>query len=176
MSSGWEADTPSPRAKGAFTLERLPREQVGPFLLLGVPKTASAEQIDASWAQRLKWARQKIVTVPLEDINWAREMLKEEGKRIEWDAGSLNIDVTEGVLQRLEARYGGAAANKVTCTPIDEEKSLADYTPDVELPHEEEIRESIVVPEIPREFPAVHHLLQEFVATPMDPWEVDLPE
>src|SRR5579884_138547 len=87
-------------------LAPLPREQVGPFLLLGLDKTADKETIDAHWAERLKWARKGQSKVPLEDINWAREVLSDIERLIRADAASLNIDTTDGVLAQLAQRYG----------------------------------------------------------------------
>ena len=51
-------------------LAALPREQLGPFLLLGLDKNADAEAIEASWAQRVIWARKNQIRTPLGDINW----------------------------------------------------------------------------------------------------------
>ena len=82
-------------------LASLPREQVGPFLLLGLSKDADKEQIESNWADRLKWARKQGIKVPLEDINWARDIVNDLDKRIRADAASFNIDTTEGVLHRL---------------------------------------------------------------------------
>ena len=76
-------------------LAALPREQIGPFLLLGLPKDSDKEQIDAQWAERIKMSRRQTLKVPLEDVNWAREMLKEPDKRVRADAASLNSDVME---------------------------------------------------------------------------------
>src|SRR5882672_1227104 len=69
----------------------LPRDQIGPFLLLGVDKTGGKDQIEANWAQRLIWARKNLTTTALEDINWAREVLNDPDKRVRADAASLNI-------------------------------------------------------------------------------------
>ena len=56
-------------------LAPLPRTQVGPFLILGVDKDATKEDIEAGWAQRFIWARRNQIPIPLEDINWARDTL-----------------------------------------------------------------------------------------------------
>ena len=146
----------------------LPREQIGPFLLLGVDKTGGKDQIETNWAQRLIWARKNLTTTALEDINWAREVLNDPDKRVRADAASLNIDTTEGTLRRLRDRYGMPGAG---CRPIDVEKSLADYTPDVPLPELEEVRKAVPAPEIPMEFPAVAKILEQYVQTPLDPWD-----
>src|SRR5205807_1510662 len=97
-------DTPLPGVE----LAPLPREQVGPFLLLGVAKDADAETIEAHWAQRVLWARQGKTHVPLEDIHWARQVLRDPERRLAADAASLNPDTagdppdpTGSALQRL---------------------------------------------------------------------------
>ena len=56
----------------------LPREKVGPFLLLGVDKDADQEQIEAHWAQRVIWARKNQVNAALQEINWAREIINDD--------------------------------------------------------------------------------------------------
>ena len=69
-------------------LAALPREQVGPFLLLGLDKTADKKQIERHWADRIKWARKQQVKVALEDVNWARDALGDLERRIRADVGS----------------------------------------------------------------------------------------
>lgn len=156
-------------------LAALPREQVGPFLLLGLDKTADKETIDAHWAERLKWARKKLSKVPLEDINWAREILSDVERRIRADAASLNIDTTDGMLAQLAQRYGVLEGKVVrTWEALDSEKALADYRPPVELPDAEAVRAALIVPEIPEEVPAVPLLLERLVQQPLDPWAVDI--
>ena len=66
-------------------LAPLPREQVGPFLILGVDKDAGPEQIEANWARRVVWARKGQLDVPLQDVNWAREVLGDHAKRVQAD-------------------------------------------------------------------------------------------
>src|SRR5262245_31389802 len=121
-------------------LAHLPREQIGPFLLLGVDKVGGKDQIEACWAQRLIWARKNQIPTPLEDVNWAREALNDTDKRIRADAASLNLDTTDGVLRRLRERYAAGGAG---CRPLDVEKSLRDFTPDIPVPELDEVRKSI---------------------------------
>jgi hypothetical protein len=166
--------TQKPTAPVVLELAPLPREQAGPFLILGVPKTAVGDQVEAQWARRVIWARKKQVKAPLEDINWAREVLNDPERRLLADAASLNIDTMEGVLQQLEGRYEGAGPGHSAAQPLDVEKPLADYTPDVELPDIADIRQSIAIPELPREFPMVRQLLEEVARAPLDPWRLDL--
>src|SRR5260370_33943061 len=90
-------------------LAPLPRTQIGPFLILGVDKDASREVIEAAWAEKVKQARRGQVKTPLEDINWAREMLTNKEARIRCDAVALNIDTTDGTLRKLKDRYQGKA-------------------------------------------------------------------
>jgi hypothetical protein len=155
-------------------LAPLPRSQVGPFLILGVDKDASRDTIEASWAQRLIWARKNLTKTPLEDINWAREIMTDVDRRIRADATSLNVDTTDGVLKCLREKYQGKEQLPPGCRPLDIEKDLAAYQPPTPLPVLEEVRRSIPPPHIPREVPAVTLILEEFVRQPIDPWEVSL--
>jgi hypothetical protein len=154
-------------------LAPLPREQVGPFLLLGLDKDADRDTIEAHWAQRIKWARQKQIKVPLEDINWAREILSDPERRLLAAVSTLNVDTAAGVLAELERKYTQASGQATGGQPIDQETDLSTYSPDVEVPGVEEVRAAIVVPEIPREFPVVRELLKQAVDQPLDPWAVE---
>jgi hypothetical protein len=155
-------------------LAAMPREQVGPFLLLGVDKVANKEQIEANWAQRVIWARKKQIRVPLEDINWAREIANDVEKRIRADAASLNLDTTENVLRKLADRYSGKQVSGARYKPLDVEKALGGYTPPTEIPDVHEVRNSITVPEVPEEVPAVAQLVEGLLRLPMDPWKINL--
>ncbi|MBI1917922.1 MAG: hypothetical protein HYS12_24780 [Planctomycetes bacterium] len=87
-------------------LATLPREQMGPFLMLGLEKDASKDDIEAHWAERVKWARKGQFNVPLEDINWARELVTDTAKRPGADAASLNADTVDGSVARVTRRFG----------------------------------------------------------------------
>src|SRR5438067_1430171 len=155
-------------------LAPLPRANVGPFLILGVDKDAGRDTIEACWAQRLIWARKNLTKTPLEDINWAREIMNDTERRIRADVTSLNIDTTDGVLKRLRERYQGKEQLPIGCRPLDIEKNLADYQPPTPLPDLDEVRRLIPVPQVPREMPAVQVILEEFVSQPVDAWEIPL--
>jgi hypothetical protein len=154
-------------------LASLPREQLGPFLVLGVDKTADQEQIEANWAQRVLWARKKQIRLALPDINWAREVIQDAERRVRADAASLNPDTSDGLLGRLMQQYG--AGNNGAGRPLDVEKSFADYLPAVEIPDAAEVRAAIPVPEIPAEVPVVPRFLHQLVEEPIHPWSLDLP-
>jgi hypothetical protein len=157
-------------------LAALPREQVGPFLILGLDKTASRQDVDAHWAERLKWARKQQVKVPLEDINWARKVLEDGDRWVQADAASLNVDTTDGVLAGLARRFGVAVGQHGRLwQPLDSEKDLADYMPAAEVPDPDALRAALAVPEVPEELPAVPSLLDRLAAEPLDPWGVELP-
>jgi hypothetical protein len=155
-------------------LAPLPRTQVGPFLLLGVDKDADREAIESHWAERLKWARRGLVETPLEDINWAREMLSSTEQRLRCDAVSLNVETTAGTLRQLRQRYAGGSAEGRGAQPLDGEKWLADYTPPIPVPALAEVLAALELPEPPREVPAVRLLLEAYVQAPVDPWQVEL--
>lgn len=155
-------------------LAPLPREQIGPFLLLGVSKDADREQIEAHWAERIKTARKSQIRVPLEDINWAREIVNDAERRMRSAAATLNLDTAEEVLKKLAASYGLADTSEPSWKPYESEKSLADYTPPIALPDLDEIRSKIAVPDVPLELPAVAILLRQFLPQALDPWDVNL--
>src|SRR5438045_5250996 len=112
----------------------MPREQIGPFLLLGVDKSAPPGTIEAHWAQRLIWSRKNQLNVPLPDVNWAREVLTDFALRVQADVTSLNADTVQRSLSRLAERYGLGEPAGPTWEPIDVERPLADYAPPVEVP------------------------------------------
>ena len=156
-------------------LATLPREQMGPFLLLGLEKDAGKEDIEAAWAERIKWARKGQYNVPLEDNNWARELVRDLERRAAADAASLNADTIDGVVARVGRRFGvGGGRSAPTWEPVDEEKPLARYQPAVEVPSAESVRAGIVVPDVPQEAPAAARLLEQLARLPVDPWSVQL--
>jgi hypothetical protein len=157
-------------------LAALPREQMGPFLILGLDKSAGKKAIEEHWADRLKWARRNQVKVALEDINWARETLKDNERRIKFDAASINVDSTDGVMAELSGRYGleGGQAARMW-QPLDSEKDLAEYSPAADVPSLAGVKETIRVPEVPEEMPAALVLLEQLTQQALDPWAVELP-
>jgi hypothetical protein len=156
-------------------LAALPRDQMGPFLLLGLDKSADKKTIEAHWADRVKWSRRQIVKTALEDINWAREMLSDTPRRLRADAASLNSDTTDGTLTALARRHGLEGGQTVRLwRPLDSERDLADYKPAAEIPEIDAIRAALTVPPAPEEVPAVPILLRLLVGQPLDPWALDL--
>ena len=158
-------------------LAALPREQMGPFLLLGIDKSASKSSIEEHWAERLKWARRQLIKVPLEDINWARDVLNDPEKRLKYDAGCVNADTTDAVVATLARRFGlegGGQASRMW-QPLDDEKALADYAPAAEIPDQVAVRAAIVAPDIPQDVPAAAALLSRLVESAIDPWSLELP-
>jgi hypothetical protein len=154
-------------------LASLPREQVGPFLLLGLPKEANKDLIEKNWAERVRWALQNRIKLSREDINWAHEMLKDFTSRIRSDAASLNADTSDSLLHKLARRYGGSQGRM--WQPLDSEKPLADYSPAAEMPDVESVRTATVVPELPEELPAVAGFLERLAQVVLDPWALELP-
>jgi hypothetical protein len=157
-------------------LASLMREQIGPFLLLGLDKAADHDACERHWADRVRWARRDTIKVALEDVNWARDALSTPEKRVKADAASLNSDTSDGYLGGLSHRFG-LAGGQVTRAwqPLDAEKPLAEYSPTADKPDMQATRDSINVPEAPEEAPAVGALLAQLVAKPFDPWSLELP-
>jgi hypothetical protein len=157
-------------------LATLPREQLGPFLLLGLDKSADKDQIESHWATRLKWARKGLIKVSLEDVNWAKDVLNERDRRLRADAASFNTDLTDSSLGQLAYRYGVIGNRQgPTWQALDEEKDLAHYTPPADVPDKEEIRAALTVPDVPQAVPAVPALLERLAQAPLDPWAYELP-
>ena len=160
-----------------LVLAPLPREQIGPFLILGIEKDATMDQVEAGWAARLKQARRQSGDVGLEEINWAREVLKDPERRVRADACSLNVDTVDRVLHQLSERFSGQTGG-AAWQPRDCEKDLREYTIPVKMPDVEALRAAIVVPMPTRETPAVTRLLEEFArdAATIDPWNMPTAE
>jgi hypothetical protein len=157
-------------------LASLPREQMGAFLILGLDKAADKTTIEQHWADRIKWARRQITKVPLEDVNWAKEELSDPARRIKADVNSLNADTTDGVLATLCQHFGMEAGQAMRMwQPLDSEKALADYSPPVDMPDANAVREAIVLPTVPEDIPAVASLLHLWAKHPLDPWALELP-
>lgn len=161
-----------PQEPVVLELAPLPREQMGPFLILGVDKDADPEQIEAHWAQRVIWARKNQTPIPLTDINWARETIGDFDRRVRADAISLNVDTIGRVLGDLANRYGVGEPGGPVWQPVDVEKPLATYTPPVEVPDAQALLRQISVPELPWEMPAVTQFLEASAAQPIDPWKM----
>jgi hypothetical protein len=173
-SSFRRGDMTNEREPVVLELAPLPREQIGPFLLLGLDKDAGPDEVESHWAQRVIWARKNQTRLALEDINWAREVVRDPDRRVRADAASLNPDTAAGVLRELEARHGGGAG-RIGWQPLDAEQNLKGYVPPVEVPDPQAVRAGITVPEVPREVPAAARLLEQAVRQPLDPWGLELP-
>jgi hypothetical protein len=147
----------------------LPREQVGPFLILGVPKDADDETIEAAWAQRVLWARQGKTRIPLEDIHWARAVLRDPEQRLIADAGGLNPDIAANELRRLAKLWH--LEGRPAWKPFDPEPTAMT----TDLPDPDDIRPSVPAPAVPLDLPGVARWLDEFARGPLDPWGLNLP-
>src|SRR5262245_21072852 len=148
----------------------LPREQIGPFLILGVDKDAPSAEIEGHWAQRLIWARGKQIRTPLEDVNWAKEVLLDRDRRVMADAVSLNPDTSSGELRQLLAKHGPLEPELPTWKPLEAPlPELPDPPPNL-IPDPAALRATLPTPEIPIELPAVTRLLEEIRTAPLDPW------
>jgi hypothetical protein len=164
-----------PQEPIVLELAPLPREQIGPFLLLGVDKDAGSEEIEARWAQRVIWARKNQIRTALGDINWAREVITDPERRVRADLTSLNTDTSDGILHGLAEDYEAPREGGVNWQVLDVEKPLQNYAPPTEIPDAAEVQKSIVLPELPAEVPAVLQLLRNFVQEPLDPWSLTMP-
>jgi len=156
-------------------LAPLPREQVGPFLMLGLPKEATKEQLEENWSLRVIWARRGTLKVPLEDVNWARDILNDKDRRLKADVASFNLDACDSLVRSLVRRYTGGTKGALLWQPLECEKPLADYEPPADVPTIESVRSAVVVPELPEDVPAVTPLIRQLAQANLDPWNLDIP-
>ncbi len=147
----------------------LPRERVGPFLILGVAKDADSEAIEAAWAQRVLWARQGKTAISLEDIHWARAVLRDPEQRLAADVASLNSDTAAEELRRLMLLWhlGG----RPNWAPLDPDPPAVA----ADVPDPASVRSTVPAPAVPVELPGVARWLEEFARGPFDPWGLTLP-
>jgi hypothetical protein len=151
-------------------LAPLPREQIGPFLLLGLDKDAGQEQIEANWAKRVIWARKQQTRLALEDINWSREVLNDAGRRVRADGTSLNPDTIAGTARRLARRYSGLDGTPLW-QPLERDQPTTAHLPTLPGPDPEEVRGQIPSPVLPCEVPALARMLKNWVGICPDPWD-----
>jgi hypothetical protein len=158
-----------PKSDVPVAVAPLSREQVGPFLILGVAKDADDAAIEAAWALRVLWARQGKARIPLEDIHWARAVLRDPTQRLAADAASLNPDTAGDELRRL-TKLWGLDAGRPSWPPLDPEPSAAADVPDPAA-----VRNAVPVPAVPVDLPGVARWLDQFAKAPIDPWGLTLP-
>src|SRR5262249_29100361 len=138
----------SPTDPIVLKLAPLPRNQIGPFLILGVDKDAPSDAVEQAWAQRLIAARKGQLAIPLEDVNWAREILNDPERKIRADVISLNIETTDGTLKKLRDSFRQASP---AAQPIDVDPDLSGYTPNVPTLTIDEVEEQLNLPNRPPE-------------------------
>ena len=146
----------------------LPRERVGPFLILGIPKDADDEAIEAAWAQRVLWARQGKTAIPLEDIHWARALLRDPDQRLAADAASLNPDIASEELRRLTRLW--KLDGRPDWAPLDPNPPALE----TDVPDPAAIRPTVAAPSVPVDLPGVARWLDDFARGPLDPWGLNL--
>jgi hypothetical protein len=162
-------DTPSSHDV-PIAVAPLPREQVGPFLILGVPKNASDDVIEAAWAQRVLWARQGKTAISLEDVHWARAILRDPEQRMAADAASLNPDIASEELRRL-SKFWGLSPGRADWQPLDPDPPAVS----ADVPDPEALKPTVPAPAVPVDLPGVARWLEEFARGPLDPWSLNLP-
>ncbi|MCX7701708.1 MAG: hypothetical protein N2039_12600 [Gemmataceae bacterium] len=163
---------PSPAKKPLELLTAtLPREQIGPFLLLGVDKDATLQEIEAAWRQRVEWVEQGQLGVSVDDLNWAKEILLDADRRILADLGSLNPDTSDGQLRQMLAVQGSDEWERphwpIRDVPLPDAPSIpAEWLDD--RPADES---SLHIPDVPLVIPGLERILAESRQQPVDPWD-----
>lgn len=156
-------------AQPGIELAPLPRDRVGPFLILGVPKDADAESIERHWARCVLWARQGKTRTALGDIHWAREILRDTERRLAADIGSLNLETSGDELRRLNSHYH-LDPPQAAWMPVEPESMAAADLPDPDVE-----RAKLPPPDVPVQLPAVQEWLTAWARAGDDPWAVSLP-
>lgn len=154
-------------------LAPLPREQVGPFLLLGIDKAAGSAEIAAQCAERLAGVRPQDDAASLRDLEWARAVVLDAEQRLRADVVSLNADTADRLVGKLAERLGVGSSSGPRWQPLDVVKPPEDAEP-VVVPDPAGIRAAIVLPEMPTEAPAAASVLAQWIRGPLDPWACNL--
>jgi hypothetical protein len=149
-------------------LAPLPRDRVGPFLILGVAKDADPDAIEKRWAQSVLWARQGKTQTPLGDVHWAREVLRDVEQRLSADVASLNTEIAGDELRRL-ASLVHLNDGRPAWPPIDPEPPPLRES---DIPDPASVLAAAPEPDVPIELPGVARWLDEFARTPIDPWSI----
>jgi hypothetical protein len=158
-----------PKSDVPVAVAPLSREQVGPFLILGVAKDADDASIEAAWALRVLWARQGKTRIPLEDIHWARAVLRDPTQRLGADVAGLNADTAANELRRLMRLWH--LDGKPGWTPFDPDPPAVA----ADVPDPATVSATVPAPSIPVDLPGVARWLDEFAKAPLDPWSLALP-
>lgn len=147
-------------------LAPVPREQIGPFLLLGLEKDATPEELQKNWAQRVIWARKKSSLLPLEQVNWAREVLSDPQRRLEADLGSLNADTTPRPLHSIVSTFALGVPPE-PCASAPEPHPVEPV-----LPRPDALAASVPLPQIPEHNFGAVALCKTLAGTMKDPWSL----
>lgn len=156
--------------QSGIELAPLPRDRVGPFLILGVAKDADADAIESHWAQRVLWARQGKTQTALGDIHWARETLRDAEQRLAADVTGLNVDLASEELRRIVRRYH-LDPPQVAWPAVEPEPEAIDSA---SLPEPASEQSKLPSPRTPIELPAVNHWLETWAHEKIDPWSMTL--
>jgi hypothetical protein len=158
-------------------LAPLPREQMGPYFILGLEKDASHQAIQAQWELRVHHADAYKSGLSTEDFDWAKETLLDPVRRINADLASLNADTTERKVGRLLQEFGwGSTSLAIGWVPL-EILPLRDSEGDEGgLSNLDTRREAISLPALEPSFAAIESVLLDETKVPEDPWDWHIEE
>jgi hypothetical protein len=143
---------------------------MGPFLILGLDKDASPEEVDKAWRERLQWVEQGWSNVSCDDLNWAHDVLLDPERRVAADAASLNPDTLAQPCRHLLTTSESADWEQPSWPILDDAwPELPPFPPDLPENRASEVG-AAPIPEIPREVPALTRLIKQWLDRPIDPW------
>jgi hypothetical protein len=147
------------------------RDDVGPFIVLGVDKDVDAATLHARVAERLRQIDRGECRFTRADVEWARDVLRDRKSRLRADVDHLNPDLASGALGRLARLYhlDGAPPG---WEPLDPEP-VADL-PGLDAIDVQALAAGLVPPEAPLHFPTLDHWAARRLEIGDDPWAENL--
>jgi len=148
--------------------------ETNPYIILGIPKSASDQVIDLAWAKKLKLAKRGKGNIPTKSLNTARDQLKDPQKRAKIDLEMPNICLEPELIDDFEKKIPEQA--KLLLEVKDHEKSMQDYAPAVKLPKIAEVKNNVKFPEIEGSKVVLDMVLNQYVLEQPDPWMIAIGE
>jgi hypothetical protein len=152
-------------------LAPLPKEKMGPFIILGVAKEATPKEIESAFQERLLGIQAGDFPLGEEDIHWAKERLSDPEDRLNADVVSMNAEILNSPIRRMnksdsENSWSSRDATTRFNVTIEEDLQLAI----------DAITKDLVVPDLEFDVSKLGRLIKESENPSWDPWNPETPE